>query len=86
METHLNSKYYTIVEQSLPQPDSAAAFKMGKMIEKKQRHAILIKPGEKFTAYLRVSAQVEGAESGNCASEVVASLTEIYYRPELNPA
>lgn len=83
VETYLNSDSVTISEESLPKSDTETKTQSRKLIKKSQRHTISLKSGEKFTAYLKLTADVEGADSGKSGCEIVATLEEIYHRPEI---
>jgi len=85
IESYLNSDDVNVIEQSLPPADKTKAVKESKRITKSQRHIVILKSGEKFTAVVKATAEVEGNEGGTCAGCVSATLEEISYRPELQP-
>ncbi|MCI0668022.1 MAG: hypothetical protein L0Y38_03240 [Methylococcaceae bacterium] len=85
IESFLNSNSVAIAEKTLTAPASAEAKKTGEFLNGKQRHTMTLKAGENFTAFLRVSLEAEAGAGGNCNGEIVANLSEIYYRPELRP-
>ncbi|MGH8548170.1 MAG: hypothetical protein ACRERU_06130 [Methylococcales bacterium] len=83
IETFLNSDRVTIVENALTAP--APAKKSNEFVNRKRRHITALKAGENFTAFLRISLEAEASAGGNCSGEIVANLSEIYYRPEVKP-
>ncbi len=85
IESYLNSDNVKIIEQSLPLADKNKTLKESKKITKSQRHIVILKSGEKFTAVIKATAEVESIEGGTCAGSVSATLEEITYRPELQP-
>lgn len=88
VETCLNSNPVTIKEQSLTAPpaqDEKAAPMTDKFETGSQRHIVVLKAGENFKATIKISLQAEAGEGGNCKGEIIANLSEIYYRPELRP-
>lgn len=85
IETILNGNPVTIVEKRLSAPVGEQAANSDEFLSAKQRHATLLKPGEKFTACLKISLQAEAGSDGKSSGEIVANLSEIYYRPELTP-
>ncbi len=85
IESYLNSDDIKVIEQSLPLVDKSKTAKESKKITKSQRHIVILKTGEKFTAVIKATAEVEGNEGGSCTGCVSAALEEITYRPELQP-
>jgi hypothetical protein len=87
IETFMNDQPVKIAEQRLPAP--AAANEGGKsgddFISGKQRHIVLLRAGENFTTCLKISLEAEASSGGKCNGEIVANLSEIWYRPELKP-
>jgi hypothetical protein len=85
IETFLNSSPIGIAEKVLTAPAQTETGKTDEFVNGKQRHITVLKAGENFTAFLKVSLEAEAGAGGNCSGEVVANLSEIYYRPELRP-
>ena len=85
IESVLNGNPVTIVEKRLSAPEAEQTAHNDEYLSAKQRHATLLKPGENFTACLKISLQAEAGSGGKCSGEIVANLSEIYYRPELRP-
>lgn len=85
IETVLNSDSITIKKQALTAPIAGDVKKNGEFLSAKKRHSVTLKTGEKFTACLKITLEGEAGDRGKCSGEVVANLSEIYYRPELNP-
>lgn len=84
VETFLNSKLKTITDDCLTTSGKQSNPENEGVVEASGKHKITLKPGEKFTAYLKLTAVAEGADKGECTSEVVAKLREISYRTELS--
>jgi len=82
--TCMNDECVTMAERTLPVADKQSLPKMGARIEKSQRHVIDLEPGEKFTVVVKLSARVDGVDSGRNEANVSATLEEIAYRPEVH--
>jgi cytoskeletal protein RodZ len=89
IETFLNASRMTIAERSLTAPAAADTIQNAQhkdaFVNGKQRHIVSLKAGENFRAYLKISLEAEAGAGGHCRGEIIANLSEIYYRPELNP-
>lgn len=81
--TCLNDECVTMAETTLPLAENQSPPQMGVRTVKSQRHVIDLDPDEKVTMAVKLSAQVDGAESGRSDAKVSATLEEISYRPEV---
>ncbi|MGH8558243.1 MAG: hypothetical protein ACRESZ_12435 [Methylococcales bacterium] len=85
IETCVNSDSIKIVEQNLSTPPSQGAKKKDEFVNKTQRHVAILEPGQNFTACLKISLEAEATAGETIKGEIVANLSEIFYRPELRP-
>ena len=84
IETFVNSKSKTVVDEFLPTSDVQSKPGNGLLVtEESRKRRITLQPGEKFHAYLKFTAVADGAESQKCSSEVFGKLKELSYRTEL---
>lgn len=85
IETFVNSKSKTVVDGFLPNPDDHSKLGNGKLVaEVSRKRRVTLQPGEKFKAYLKLTAVADGADSGKCSSEIIGKLKEISYRTEIS--
>ncbi len=85
IESFLNANQVTIIERSLTAPAAADTKQNDGFVNGTQRHIASLKAGENFRAYLKISLEAEPGGGGHCRGEIIANLSEIYYRPELKP-
>jgi|GEM_PF-1495161 len=85
VEVFLNSSNVNIVSASLPDTDASIKSKNDSVGEKSKSLKVTLNPGEKFVAYVRLSAEIEGSEGCISSAEMSANVDEINYRGELRP-
>lgn len=84
VETFVNSKPITVADEFLPIADDQTNLRNGQLVEASRKRRVTLQPGEKFNAYVKFTAIVDGVDPGKCSSEVVGKLKEIAYRTELS--
>lgn len=83
IESFVNSDSTTISEQTLSKPVAEGASKKDGFENKTQKHMIRLEPGQNFTAYLKISIEAPAQSGESIQGEIVANLSEIFYRPEV---
>lgn len=81
VETFVNAKSACIIDDSLSKPGSLFDPESGGLNTCSQSHSVSLQPGEKFVAYLKLTANATAAANGDCVSQVTGKVTEISYRP-----
>lgn len=84
VEALVNTKSKTIVDDSLTTSGNLSNPESGKSATKSNTLAVSLQPGEKFTAYLKFTAEAANTAEGNCTAQITGKLTEICYRSEIN--
>ena len=85
IETFMNSKSNTVIDEFLPTSDDQSDPGNGQLVtEASRKRRITLQPDEKCNAYLNFTAVADGTDSGKCSSEIVGKLKEISYRTELS--
>ena len=85
IEAFLNSESVSFTEKSLTASPGADEKSSNEFVSGTQTVKANLQLGEKFTIYLKVSLDAEAGEGGKCSGEIVATVTEIFFRPEIKP-
>ncbi len=85
IEAFLNSESASFTEKSLTAPPGADEKSSDEFVTGTQTVKTNLNLGEKFTIYLKVSLDAEAGNGGKCSGEIVATVSEIFFRPEIKP-
>lgn len=85
IEAFLNSESASFTEKSLTAPPGADEKSSDEFVTGTQTVKTNLNLGEKFTIYLKVSLDAEAGDGGKCSGEIVATVSEIFFRPEIKP-
>jgi hypothetical protein len=85
IEAFLNSESVSFTEKSLTATPGADEKSSNEFVSGTQTVKANLQLGERFTIYLKVSLDAEAGEGGKCSGEIVATVTEIFFRPEMKP-
>ena len=85
IEAFLNSESASFTEKSLTAPPDKDKKSSDEFVTGTQTVKTNLNLGEKFTIYLKVSLDAEAGDGGKCSGEIVATVSEIFFRPEIKP-
>ena len=85
IEAFLNSESASFTEKSLTAPPGKDKKSSDEFVTGTQTVKTNLNLGEKFTIYLKVSLDAEAGDGGKCSGEIVATVSEIFFRPEIKP-